>query len=278
MEGAALPGDLKLYPKISSWLRIEEGGKVRLLFGKVEIGQGIVTAAAQLAADELDIDMKRLVIVSGDTRFVPNEGVTAGSQSMQYGGVAVQIAAAELRAYLIARAAEKLGVDAAKLKVVDGTVSGGVKSVTYWELVAGQKIDLEATGTVKVKAAKDRRYIGKKVGRLDIPPKATGALIFIQDLRPDGMLHGRVVRPPAYGAKLVSVDRDVTTMPGVKRVVRDGSFLGVIAEREEQAMAAADALRRATTWDLPKDVPTSDTIYDWLKAQPAKLITIKDVA
>ena len=172
--GAPLPGDLKLYPKISSWLRIEEGGKVRLLFGKVEIGQGILTAAAQLAADELDIDMKRLVIVSGDTRVVPDEGVTAGSQSMQYGGVAVRLAAAELRAYLIARAAEKLGVDAAKLKVVDGTISGGAKSITYWDLVAGQKIDIEATGTVKVKEAKDRRYIGKKVGRLDIPPKATG--------------------------------------------------------------------------------------------------------
>ena len=168
-------------------------------------------------ADELDIDMKRLVIVSGDTRVVPDEGVTAGSQSMQYGGVAVRLAAAELRAYLIARAAEKLGVDAAKLKVVDGTISGGAKSITYWDLVAGQKIDIEATGTVKVKEAKDRRYIGKKVGRLDIPPKATGSLIFIQDLRPEGMLHGRVVRPPAYGAKLISVDRDVSNMPGVKR-------------------------------------------------------------
>ena len=277
-DGALLPGDLKLYPKISSWLRIEEGGKVRLLFGKVEIGQGILTAAAQLAADELDIDIKRLVIVSGDTRVVPDEGVTAGSQSMQYGGVAVQLAAAELRAYLIARAADKLGIAANKLKVVDGTISGGGKSVTYWDLVAGQKLDIEATGTVKVKEAKDRRYIGKKVGRLDIPSKATGSLIFIQDLRPEGMLHGRILRPPTYGAKLVSIDRDVATLPGVKRVVRDGSFLGVIAEREEQAIAAVDALRRATTWDMPKDVPTSDTIFDWLKAQPAKLITIKDVA
>ena len=115
-DGPSLPGDLKLYPKLSSWLRLEEGGKVRLLAGKVEIGQGILTAFAQLAADELDIDIKRLVIVSGDTRVVPNEGVTAGSQSVQYGGVAIQHAAAELRAHLVARAAEKLGMDAASLK------------------------------------------------------------------------------------------------------------------------------------------------------------------
>ncbi len=277
--GPDLPGDLKLYPKLSSWLRLEADGKVRLLAGKVEIGQGILTAFAQLAADELDIDIKRLVIVSGDTRVVPDEGVTAGSQSVQYGGVAIQHAAAELRAHLLSRAAEKIGADAGSLKVADGTISAGGKSVTYWELVAGQQVDMEATGEVKPKAAAQRRYIGKPVPRVDIPAKATGALIYIQDLRPDGMLHGRVVRPPAYGAKLVSLDEAAaSSMPGVVKVVRDGSFIGVIAQREEQAIAAADALRGAAKWDLLKGTPTSDTVYDWLKAQPAKDIVIKDVA
>jgi CO/xanthine dehydrogenase Mo-binding subunit len=278
--GAPLPGDLKLHPKLSSWLRLEEGGKVRLLAGKVEIGQGILTAFAQLAADELDIDIKRLVIVSGDTRVVPDEGVTAGSQSVQFGGVAIQHAAAELRAHLLSRAAEKLGVDAASLKVADGTITApGGKTVTYWDLVAGQQVDIEATGEVKLKAAEQRRYIGKPVQRVDIPAKATGALIYIQDLRPDGMLHGRVVRPPAYGAKLVSLDEAVaSSMPGIVKVLRDGSFIGVIAQREEQAIAAADALRGAAKWEFLKGTPTSDTVYDWLKTQPAKDIVIKDVA
>lgn len=279
-DGPSLPGDLKLYPKLSSWLRLEEGGKVRLLAGKVEIGQGILTAFAQLAADELDIDIQRLVIVSGDTRVVPNEGVTAGSQSVQFGGVAIQHAAAELRAHLVARAAEKLGVDAASLKVVDGTITAsGGKSVTYWDLVARQQVEIAATGEVKLKAAAQRRYIGKPVPRVDIPAKATGAPVFIQDLRPDGMLHGRVVRPPAYGAKLQSIDEAAASaLPGVVKVVRDGSFVGVIAQREEQAIAAADALRRSGKWEMLKGTPTSDSVFDWLKTQPAKDIVIKDVA
>ncbi len=278
-DGAPLPGDMKLYPKLSSWLRIEAGGKVRLLAGKVEIGQGILTAFAQLAADELDIDIKRLVIVSGDTRVVPDEGVTAGSQSMSYGGVAIQQAAAELRMALLERAAEKFGAEAATLKVADGTITApGGKSVTYWELVNGQQIEIEATGLAKHKTIAERRYIGKPVQRIDIPAKATGALIFIQDERPASMLHGRVVRPPAYGAKLVSVERDVASMPGVVKVVRDGSFIGIIAEREEQAINAADALRRATKWDLPQGRPTSENIFDWLKTQPAKELVIRDTA
>lgn len=275
----ALPGDLAKYPKLSSWLRIEAGGKVRMLVGKVEIGQGILTAYAQLAADELDIDIGRLVIVSGDTRVVPDEGVTAGSQSMSSGGVAVQQAAAELRAHLLARAAAQFGAPAEALKIEDGKIfAPDGKTATYWDLVAGRDVDIEATGRARRKAAAERRYIGKPVKRLDIPAKATGAPIFIQDERPEGMAHGRIVRPPAYGATLIAVESDVSGLPGVLKVVRDGSFLGVIAEREEQAIAAADALRRAARWDAPTGGPTSETIYDWLKQQPAKEITIRDNA
>lgn len=274
-----LPGDLKQYPKLSSWLRLEAGGKVRVLVGKVELGQGILTAYAQLAADELDIDIRRIVITSGDTRVVPDEGVTAGSQSMQYGGTAVRQAAAEVRMHLLNLAASKFGVDASTLKVSDGAIDGpnGART-TYWDLVTGQELEIEATGLAKQKVASARRYIGKPTGRLDIPAKATGTQIFIQDLRPAGMLHGRIVRPPNYSARLVSIEGDVSTMPGVVKVVRDGSFLGVIAEREEQAIDASEALRRAARWTAPAKGPTQDEVYDWLKTQPAKDIVIKDVA
>ena len=282
-QGAApakkLPGDLKSHPKLSSWLRLEADGRVRLLVGKVELGQGILTAYAQLAADELDIDMSRLSITSGDTRVVPNEGVTAGSQSMSNGGVAVRQAAAELRAHLVGLAATALGVEAASLKVVDGTVTApaGARK-TYWELAGDRPVEIEATGLVKPKAAADRRYIGKDVPRGDIPFKMTATEIFIQDYRPAGMLHGRVVRPPSYTARLTALEGDVSKMPGVVKVVRDGSFLGVIAEREEQAIDAAEALRRAARWSKPDAGPNQDSVYDWLKAQPAKEIVIRDVA
>lgn len=275
----SLPGDLKQHPRLSSWLRLEADGRVRLLVGKVELGQGILTAYAQLAADELDIDIRRLSITSGDTRVVPNEGVTAGSQSMSNGGVAVRQAAAELRLHLLTLAAQKLGAEPAALKIADGTITApGGGRTTYWDLVGPEPIEIEAKGVARPKTAADRRYIGKPVQRLDIPAKVTGAPIFIQDFRPAGMLHGRIVRPPSYSARLTGVEGDVSTMPGVVKIVRDGSFLGVIAEREEQAIDAAEALRRAARWSAPTDGPDQDSVYDWLKAQPAKEIVIRDVA
>ena len=255
-QGPALAGNLRTNRTISAWLRIEEGGKVRLLIGKVEIGQGILTAVQQICADQLDVDFTRIVITSGDTALVPNEGTTAGSLSMQGCGTAVRQVAAEAREILLGLAVEKLGLKREELSVRDGAISGGGKNVTYWELAAAKALNVEATGKATPKPRAQLTYSGKHVPRIDIPAKMTGGAIFLQDLRPAGMLHGRVVRPPAYGAKLVSVDTDlVSKMPGVAKVVRDGSFLAVIANREEQAIAAADALRKSSQWDVPKDGP-----------------------
>ena len=273
-----LPGDLKTAPKVSSWLRIEAGGKVRLLVGKVEIGQGILTAVAQLCADELYIDLARLEITSGDTRLVPDEGVTAGSFSMPNCGSAVRAVSADARQILLGLAAKKLGAEADKLKIVDGKVSApDGKSVTYWDLVSGDELEVSATGKAPLKPRAERRYVGKSIPRLDIPAKVTGTSIFIQDLRPDGMLHGRVLRPPVYDAKLVSLDvSDVEKSAGIVKVIRDGSWVGVIAEREEQAIDAIDAMRHAAKWELPAKSETQDTVYDWMLAQKSKEIFIKD--
>ena len=274
----ALPGDLKLFPKVSSWLRIEANGRVRLLVGKVELGQGILTALAQLCAEELEIDLSRLDITSGDTQLVPDEGVTAGSFSMPNCGSAVRQVSAEARQILVSLAAAKLNADAAKLTVSDGTVKApDGTSVTYWNLVAGRELEIEATGKAPIRPRETRRYAGKHVPRIDIPNKVTGDLIFIQDQRPQGMLHGRVLRQPAYGARIVKFEAaEVEKMPGVVKVVRNGDFVGVIAEREEQAINAVARLQSITQWDLPKTSETQDTVHAWMLTQPETLIVIKD--
>ena len=273
-----LPGDLNSVRKIGAWIQINADKTVTLLIGKVELGQGILTAVAQICADELDIDWKQLKVVSGDTALVPNEGVTAGSFSMPNCGPAVRQASAEARKIMLDLAAEKLKVPADKLTVKDGLVSApGAGSVSYWDLAVGQALEREATGAVKPKAPKDYRYVGKDVPRLDIPAKMLGEEIFVHELRPKGMLYGQVTRPPTYKAKLASLDSSaVEKMPGVVKVVRSGSFLGVIAEREEQANAAAQALFNAAKWDIEKDLPGNDGMQDWLmKTKPARIIETK---
>jgi nicotinate dehydrogenase subunit B len=275
----ALIGSLRQHPKISAWLRINADRTVTLLVGKVEIGQGILTAVVQLCADELDVDIGRVKLISGDTKLVPNEGVTAGSFSMPNCGMAVRQVSAEARAILVKLAADRLGVEAGQLKVADGVVSGAGKSVSYWELVQGRELEVEATGKVAIKPAVERKYAGKSVPRLDLPAKFTGAPIFIQDYRPAGMVHGRVVRPPSYEAKFVSLDASaIEKMPGVLKVVRDGRFIGVIASEEEQAVNAAQALKSAVKWDVPTGGVTHETIYDWLQSAPFRDIVIKDAA
>lgn len=263
---ADLPEDLKDNPMLSAWLRINADQTVTLMIGKVELGQGAVTAVAQVCADELAIDLNRLKIISGDTALVPNEGVTAGSQSMPNCAPAVQQASAEVREILLGLAADKLGQPIDGMKVEDGTITAANgKSVTYWELVTGKELEREATGTAKLRPIAEHRYIGKSVPRLDIPGMMIGAAVYVQDMKPEGTVFGSVVRPPSYGAKLTEIDTgSVEKMPGVIKVVRDGSFLGVVAEREDQANAAASALGKAAKWKEQKLPINTGGIFDWL--------------
>ena len=276
-----LPGDLNANRRLAAWIRIEADRRVTLLVGKVELGQGILTALVQICADELDVDIARVAVISGDTAQVPNQGVTAGSFSMPNGGTAVRHAAAEARQVMLELAAAKLGQPTDGLKVEDGVVSAANgQRTSYWDLAAGQALEREATGQTKFRDPAGYRYIGKSVARLDIPAKMTGAPIFVHDLRPEGMLYGQVTRPPTYRARLVEVDTAaIEKLPGVVKVVRDGSFLAVIARREEQANAAAQALFAAARWDVEKGLPGHDGIHDWLlKTKPARDIVIKDDA
>jgi CO/xanthine dehydrogenase Mo-binding subunit len=265
---ARLPGSLERNRMLNGWLRIEPNGTVTIFTGKIELGQGIGTALAQIAADELDLDLKRIAMVHGDTALTPNEGQTAGSQSMQDSGTAVRFACAEARELLLTAAAAKLAAPIGELKVVDGTVSGpGSTSTTYWVLVSDVNLKREATATAKPKPAAEHKWVGKSVARRDIPKKFTGGAAYVQDIRLPGMVFGRVLRPPSPGAQLVSVDEAaVQRMPGVVALVRDGNFLAVAALREEQAIKAREALRKSAVWQESATLPPSgNALYDHME-------------
>jgi nicotinate dehydrogenase subunit B len=266
-----IPGMLQANPRLDSWLRVDPVGTVSVFTGRVELGQGATTALAQIAAEELDIAMIRIRMIPVDTAHSPNEGVTAGSNSIEAGGAALRSAAAEARAILLERAAARLGAASEQLILDDGLIftKTGAAKTSYWELAAEMPLARQATNSAPAKPAKDHRVVGRPVQRLDIPDKVMGRPSFVHDMRLPGMAHGRVVRPPSYDAELTRLDdSSVRKMPGVVAVVRDGRFVGVVAEREEQAIAARAALMKAAVWRVPPTLPEPATIHDFLKSRP----------
>jgi CO/xanthine dehydrogenase Mo-binding subunit len=274
---APLPGSLSNNRMLNAWLRVDADGTVTIFTGKIELGQGIGTALTQIAADELDVDLKRIKIVHGDTERTPNEGQTAGSQSVENSGTAVRFACAEARDILVNAAAAKLGVAANALSVSDGTCTApGGKTAAYWDLVADADFKREASAKFKPKAASEHKWVGKSVLRRDIPKKMTGGAAYVQDVRLPGMVFGRVVRPPSPGAQLVAFDEAaVKRMPGVIAVVRDGNFLGVAAQREEQAINARLALKRSAKWKETESLPPSgDGLYEHLMTKAKSIDSV----
>jgi nicotinate dehydrogenase subunit B len=271
-QPAHLPGSLEKNRMLDAWLRINADGTATIYPGKVELGQGITTALAQIVAEELDLPLARVNMIPADTAQSPDEGITSGSQSIEYGGVALRLAGAETRAILLDLAAKRLGTGVDQLKVADGTITApDGRKVTYGELAGDVDLHREVTAKVPPKPPATHQIVGQSIPRLDIPRKVTGGVAYVQDLRLPGMLHGRVARPPRYGSKLDAIDEaSVKAMPGVVAVVRDGSFLGVIAEREEQAIKAQTALAKSAKWTLGPELPDSAKIYDVLMALPSQ--------
>jgi len=261
---ARLPGSLNTNRQLSAWLRVNSDGTVTVFTGKVELGQGIASALSQIAAEELDVAYGRINMVTADTSRTPDEGVTAGSQSIEQSGTAIRFACAEARQILLAAAAQKLGVGADTLTVVDGTVSApGGKETTYWAVTTDAMLRREATAGPKPKGTAEYLLVGQSLGRRDIPQKLTGGAAYLQDLRLPGMVHARVVRPPVPRAELVSLDTAASrALPGVIKVVRNGSFLAVVCEREEQAINARLALRERAVWSKPELPSTLDAPFE----------------
>ena len=275
----ALPGSLNGNRMLDGWLRINANGTVTMFTGKVELGQGILTALTQIVSDELDVDLKRLAVVSGHTALTPNEGVTSGSLSIQDSGTALRFASAETRGLLLQAAAAKLGVEASALSVSDGNITSGAGGKTsYWEVTSEAILKREATAKTAPKPSAQHRLIGQSLQRRDIPAKVTGGEAYVQDMRLPGMVFGRIVRSSSPRARLVSVDEAAARrMPGVVAVLRDGSFLAVAARREEQAIAAARALRASARWDEPADLPPSGAaLFEYMKTQRTQDSVVSD--
>ncbi len=264
-----LPTGLSGTPMLERWLSVSPRGFVTLTPGKVEIGQGILTALTQICADELDISPGRVRLVAADTARSPNEGVTSGSLSVSDCGMSVRHVAAQARSLFLAEAARQLGTTVADLTVEDGAIAGpGNLATSYWELAGRVDLACPADPLVAARPAAQRRWAGHSVQRIDIAGKVFGTRPFIHDLVLPGMLHGRVLRPPRPGARLdglSDLDRE-----GMTALVRDGSFLGVVCETEAMA---EDALRRidaAARWSGGFDMPPAQDLPGWLRRQPVE--------
>lgn len=280
---ADLPGSLRQTPDLDAWIRINDDETVTVFTGKVELGQGIKTAIMQIAAEELDVAPARMRVITADTGQSPNEGVTAGSMSVQVSGASVRVAAAEARHLLLLQAFEHLEAQtpADALQISDGTITDPAtgRQVTYWQLMGGKRFGHQITGIGQPKSPDAHQLVGQPEKRIDLLGKVTGGPSYVHDMALPGMLHARVVRPPSYHARLVSVDLEsIRQMPGVVEVVRDGSFLAVIAEREEQAIRAREALLANAEWNYQADLPAHMSVYDTLLSLPEQPALIVDGA
>jgi CO/xanthine dehydrogenase Mo-binding subunit len=260
--------------QLDAWIAIGADGRVTAHTGKCELGQGMFTAQTQLVAEELSIPLDRVRLIQCDTSVTPDQGTTSGSQSTpnNFNLQNLALAAATAREALLKLASERLGAGVNDLTVVAGVVrvrSNASRQVGYGELVAGRRFNLTLSTTARRKPRSEWTVLGTSAPRLDMAAMATGTLEYVHNVRAPGMVHGRVVRPPAVGANLLNVDeRSVRDVPGLIRVVVRKNFVGVVAEKQWQAMQAAKALE--ARWDAGIGLPKQSEFYDYLRKQPAR--------
>ena len=262
-----VPAGLLANPLLATWFDLDRSGRVGVRTGKVELGQGILTAVAQIVVDELGVAPQRVDVAAAGTAQGPDEGLTAGSLSVTQSGAAVRRACRVLLGLLSQRAADKAGCAAGDLVLGDGCFRlDGTEVTDLWRAAADGGLDVDATvdpaPAATVAARRDAA-----VPRVDLPDKLLARPRFLHDLRMDAMCHGRVLRPARPGARLESADTAaVGSRPGVLAVVREGSFLGVVADDEHRAEAAAAALAASAVWTGGTALPADPTA--WLRDQP----------
>ena len=267
--------------QIDDWIRFDEDGGLTVFSGKVDLGQGISTALAQIAAEELDVALERVRIVTEDTARTPDEGGTMSSRSLETSGVAIRQAASEARHHLLSLAYEQLDslTAAERLQVVDGLITDpqSGRSTTYWRLLKGGRFNRRISGDAPLKPPEDYSLVGQSARRSDLLAKVSGGLSYVHDMELPAMLHARVLRPPGYQARLARFDRGaVAGAPGVIDLVQDGQFIAIAAEREEQAAAALELARAAATWEYEASLPDAEHIFRDLRAGPAQSNLIVD--
>jgi len=265
-QGGGPVGGSPAMNQLDSWIAIAADGSITAYSGKEELGQGIATAQQQLVAEELNVPFERVKLIYCDTGLTPDQAYTAGSQShptnFNHGNLA--LAAATARQTLLSLASERLQTPVDQLTSADGVIRSKSGSVTYGQLVGGKKFNLTLDPNVHRKPAREWTVLGKPVRRPDLPGLVTGQFEFVHNVRLPGMLHGRVVRPPSYGATLANVDEaSVKDLPGLVKVVVKKNFVGVVAEKPWQAMQAAAKLK--VTWTPGASLPASADFYTYLR-------------
>ncbi len=279
---AALPAHLEANPVLSRWVTVRDDGTVALRVGKVEFGQGILTAVAQVAADALAVPVTSVRMLPAHTALGPDQGLTAGSMSVFESAPAVRAVCANVRALFAREAARRWGVDPAEVTTACGVFSGPGPAMTasYGELAGavdlGVAADPRLAGGDPTTGENTGASVGASVARLDLPDKIAGLPRFIHDLRLPGQLFGRVLRPPSPGARLVDAPAAVAAHD--VQVVRDGSFLGVVGAREAEVVSALELLRAAARWEELPSLPDEDDLDAFLRAGPHEDIPVADDA
>jgi len=269
-----LPGSLEANRRLSRWLRVLPEGRVVVTPGKVEIGQGILTALAQIAADELDVDLGRVSVQAASTGGSPDEGVTSGSRSVQDSGLAVRHACAAARAIHLGVVAQRSGVPLGSLRVEDGAflAPDGRAVGSYWAEASSGLLECDAPHDAVPKPAAARRVAGTAAPRLDLPDKVFGVPRFLHDLRLPGMVFARIVRPPSRGARLEAVP----DAPAGARLVVDGGFLAVVCATEAEAAAAAARVAARARWAERDTLPPRAELPERFRVGPAETAAIAD--
>jgi CO/xanthine dehydrogenase Mo-binding subunit len=288
LAGSAVPtGKPPLHPtELDSWVAIDREGRVTAFFGKMDMGQGVDVAIGQIVADELDVPYSRVTVVMGDSGLTCNQGGASGSTGIQTGGHPLRNAAAEVRRLLVEQAAQRFGVAPEQCRVSDGVITAGERRVSYAELIGGHyfqhKLEwnnqwgnpLNVTGKAKPKSPDQYKIVGQSIPRNDVAGKVFGTDDFVTDITVPGMLHGRAIRPEIAGAVPVSVDEaSIRDIRGA-RVVRKGDFIGVVAEKEWDAIRAAEQLKIAWS-DAAPPFPSQAAIYDHIRNAPAARRTVE---
>ncbi|WP_209402343.1 molybdopterin cofactor-binding domain-containing protein [Pseudozobellia sp. WGM2] len=257
--------------EINSWLEVLENGRVRIFTGKLELGQGIRTAIMQMAAEELDTSLDLIEVHMAETGVTPDEGFTAASRSIETSAMSVRQAAASAREIILKIAAKKWELPASELNLKDGRVTGQNKEAYLHEILEGKQIDGAVDSSVAVKGKTVRKYVGQPIPRKDIETMVRGDQIFVQDLRFPGMLHARVVHPPSYTSKIVSVNAaEIEELPSLVKMVRKDSFIGVLAEKEYEAISLAQQVKSLVSWDAPSALPDQNELKSYLKSLPVE--------
>ncbi len=272
-----LPRSIVMNPDLDRWIELLPDTTIVIRTGKAELGQGIRTALAAIAADELNLDPGHIVVHGAATNRSPNEGITAGSGSIEQSGSAVRQAAAQARAILMRWGAEHLGVPVDEVTSEGGWVTApDGRSVGFAELAAGRRFDHQMTESVPTLGVRGRRWVGRGLPRLDLPAKIRGEAAFVHDLRMDGMRHARPVRPPRPGAQLTAIDASV--LPAGVDLVRRGSFIAVVADGLGDAVRGAETIARAAAWEGGGDIVTGADTAEWMTSHVASSVAIVDGA